>query len=68
MLCNLPRRVALVAGLVAIMALIVGAGLASMRSNDTPTSFETLVVRWTVLCCLVTGVVAYVIGGRMQKG
>jgi uncharacterized membrane protein len=67
MLRNFPRKVALVAVLVAILAVIIGAAFASMRASDAPTALENLVVRVTVLCCLVIGVVAYVIGGRMPQ-
>jgi uncharacterized membrane protein len=66
-LCNTPRKVALFAGLAGVLALIIGAGFASMRASNAPTTQETLVVRWVVIGCLVVGVAAYVIGGRMQR-
>jgi hypothetical protein len=61
---NVPRKVALFAGMAAVLALIIGAGFASMSSSGAATPLETVVVRWTVVGCLVVGVVAYVIGGR----
>ena len=64
--CNLPRKVALFFFVVAFAALVVGGGFAEISTNGSPTSLETAVVRWTILGSVVIGVVAYVIGGRLQ--
>lgn len=64
--CNLPRKVALLFFVVAFAALVIGGGFAEISSNGSPTSLETAVVRWTILGSVVVGVVAYVIGGRLQ--
>jgi hypothetical protein len=61
---NRPRMVSLVAGLAALAALIIGAGFAGISKSGSPTTLETLVVRWIVLACLAVGVVTYVVGGR----
>jgi hypothetical protein len=66
-LCNVPRKISLFAGLAAIMALIVGAGFANMSASDSPTSLETMVVRWTAMGFLAIAAVAYLIGGRMRR-
>jgi surface antigen len=56
-----------VLGLVAIAALVVGAVLAEISSSGAPTSTETTAVRWIILAALAGAVVAYVIGGRLQR-
>ena len=63
-LCNLPRKLALFFFVVAFAALVIGGGFAEISTNGSPTSLETMVVRWTIVGSLVIGVVAYVIGGR----
>jgi hypothetical protein len=63
--CNLPRKVALFFFVVAFAALVIGGGFAEISTNGSPTSLETMVVRWTIVGSLVVGVVAYVIGGRL---
>lgn len=62
--CNVPRKVALFFFVVAFAALVIGGGFAEISTNGSPTSLETMVVRWTIVGSLVIGVVAYVIGGR----
>jgi hypothetical protein len=66
-LCNLPRKVALFAGLAALLALMIGAGFANMSASGAATPLETAVVRWVMVGCLVTAFVAYIIGGRMLR-
>jgi hypothetical protein len=63
--CNLPRKVALSFFVVALAALVIGGGFALISKNGSPTSLETMFVRWTIVASLVIGVVAYVIGGRL---
>jgi hypothetical protein len=63
--CNLPRKVALFFFVVAFAALVIGGGFAEISTNGSPTSLETMVVRWTIVGSLVVGVVAYVFGGRL---
>ncbi len=65
--CNRPRKVSFFAFLAAIMAVVVGAGFANMSANNDATPFETTVIRWIVLFCLIVGVTAYVVGGRMVR-
>ncbi|HVA06518.1 MAG TPA: hypothetical protein VNG12_07265 [Acidimicrobiales bacterium] len=65
--CNAPRKVALFAGLAAVLVLLIGAGFANMSSTSAPTALETAVVRWTIVGCLAVGAVAYLIGGRMLR-
>jgi uncharacterized membrane protein len=65
--CNRARTASLLLGLVAIAALVVGAVLAEVSSSGAPTSTQTAVVRWIILAALVGAVVAYVIGGRLQR-
>jgi asparagine N-glycosylation enzyme membrane subunit Stt3 len=64
--CNNARKGSLVCGIVAFVALVVGAGFAEISSNGSPTSLETAVVRWAVVAALVVGVALYVIGGRVR--
>jgi hypothetical protein len=66
-MCNTPRKISLLAGLSAIMALVIGAGFASMSASGTTTTLETLVVRWVAVGCLAIGGIAYVIGGRLLR-
>jgi hypothetical protein len=66
-LCNGPRKLSLIAGLAAVLDIIVGAGLGAMRASNAPTSRETMIVRWVALGLLAIGVVAYVIGGRLRN-
>jgi hypothetical protein len=67
-LCNRPRKISLIAGLAAVLSVIVGAGLGAMRASNAPTSLETSIVRWVALGFLAIGAVAYIIGGRMRRG
>jgi hypothetical protein len=64
---NIPRKVSLVAGLAAVLTIMIGAGFASMRASGSATSLETLVVRWTAVGFLAIGAAAYVIGGRVRS-
>ncbi|HWD55201.1 MAG TPA: hypothetical protein VG346_08760 [Acidimicrobiales bacterium] len=64
--CNVPRKVSLLFGLLAFAALVIGGGFAEISSNGAPTSLETAIVRWIIVGSLVTGVVFYVIGGRLR--
>lgn len=66
-LCNTPRRIALAAGAVALLALMVGAGFANMSASGAATPLETTVVRWVIVSCLVVGVASYAVGGRMLR-
>jgi hypothetical protein len=50
---------------VAFAALVIGGGFAEISTNGSPTSLETMVVRWTIVGSLAIGAVAYVIGGRL---
>jgi hypothetical protein len=61
-----PRKVSLLFGLLAFAALVIGGGFAEISSNGAPTSLETAIVRWIIVGSLVTGVVFYVIGGRLR--
>lgn len=65
--CNNARKGSLVCGILAFVALVIGAGFAEISSNGSPTSLETAVVRYIVLGSLVTGVTLYVIGGRLLR-
>jgi hypothetical protein len=62
--CNLPRKVSLCFFVAAFAALVIGGGFAEISTNGSPTSLETMVVRWIIVGSLAIGVVAYVIGGR----
>jgi hypothetical protein len=53
---------------VAIAALVIGAVLAEVSASGTPSSTATDVVRWVIVASLAGGAVAYVIGGRQQRG
>ncbi len=63
----MPRKVALVAWLAALLAVMVGAGFANMSASGAPTALETSVVRWIALGCIAVGLAAYLIGGRMLR-
>ena len=63
--CNTARKLSLVFFVAAFAALVIGGGFAEISTNGSPTSLETMVVRWTIVGSLVIGVVAYVIGGRL---
>lgn len=65
--CNNARKGSLVCGILAFVALVIGAGFAEISSNGSPTSLETAVVRYIVLGSLVIGVTLYVIGGRLLR-
>jgi uncharacterized membrane protein len=65
--CNNARKGSLVCGILAFVALVIGAGFAEISSNGSPTSLETAVVRYVILGALVIGVILYVIGGRMLR-
>jgi hypothetical protein len=61
---NLPRKISLFFFVAAFAALVIGGGFAEISTNGSPTSLETMVVRWIIVGSLAIGVVAYVIGGR----
>ena len=65
---NRARTVSLVLLVVAIAALVIGAVLAEVSASGTPSSTATDVVRWVIVASLAGGAVAYVIGGRQQRG
>jgi hypothetical protein len=65
--CNTPRKVSLFFLALAVAALVIGAGFAGISKNGSPTSAETVIIRWIVLGSLVIFVAAYVVGGRMQR-
>lgn len=65
--CNNARKGSLVCGIVAFVALVIGAGFAEISSNGSPTSLEIAVVRWVILAALAVGVTLYVIGGRLRR-
>jgi hypothetical protein len=64
--CNTARKVSLVFFVIAFAALVIGGGFAEISTNGSPTSLETVIVRWTILGSVVIGGVAYVIGSRMR--
>ncbi len=66
--CNRVRTAALVCFVIALAALVIGGGFAEISANGSPTAAETAVVRWIILGALVAGLVAYVVGGRIQAG
>jgi uncharacterized membrane protein len=67
-LCNGARKLSLFCFVVAFAALVIGGGFAEISANGSPTSLETAVVRYVILAGVVVGVIAYVIGGRIQAG
>jgi hypothetical protein len=66
-MCNTQRKVALAAGLLAILAVVIGAGFASMTQDGAATPLETTVVRWTAVGFLAIGAVAYFLGSRALR-
>ncbi len=62
--CNTPRKVSLAFLLLAVAALVIGGGFSEISSNGSPTSLETMIIRWIILGSLVVFTAAYVIGGR----
>jgi hypothetical protein len=64
--CNRPRQVSLLCGVVALAALVVGAGFAEISANGAPTALQTAIVRSVIVGSLVIGVVFYMIGGRLR--
>jgi hypothetical protein len=62
--CNTPRKVSLAFLVLAFAALVIGGGFAEISSSGSPTSLETMFVRWIILGSLIVFGVAYVIGGR----
>ncbi len=62
--CNTPRKVSLAFLVLAFAALVIGGGFAEISSSGSPTSLETMVIRWIILGSLVIAFIAYVIGGR----
>jgi hypothetical protein len=62
--CNTPRKVSLTFLILAAAALVIGGGFAEISSSGSPTSLETMVIRWIILGSLVLAVAAYLIGGR----
>ena len=65
-LCNGARKLSLACFVVAFAALVVGGGFAEISANGSPTTLETDVVRWIILAGLLTGAVAYYVGGRIR--
>ena len=65
--CNAARKLSLLFGAVAFVALVLGGGFAEISSNGAPTPLETAIVRWIIVGSLVIGAVFYVIGGRMLQ-
>jgi uncharacterized membrane protein len=65
--CNNARKGALVCGIIAFVALVIGGGFAEISSNGSPTSLETAVVRWVILAAVILGVILYIIGGRVLR-
>src|ERR1700733_6435637 len=65
--CNNARKGSLVCGILAFVALVIGAGFSEISKNGAPTSLETDAVRWVIVGSLVVGVALYVIGGRMAR-
>jgi hypothetical protein len=65
-LCNRPRQVSLLCGVVALAALVVGAGFAEIGANGAPTALQTAIVRSVIVGSLVIGIVFYMIGGRLR--
>ncbi len=63
--CNNARKGSLVCGIVAFAALVIGGGFAEISSNGSPTSLETVAVRWIIVGSVVAGAILYVIGGRL---
>jgi hypothetical protein len=66
--CNNARKGSLVCGILAFIALVIGAGFSEISANGAPTSVETDAVRWVIVGALVIGVTLYVIGGRLLHG
>jgi uncharacterized membrane protein len=64
---NTSKKLSLVAGLAAIMTLIVGAGFAEMSSSGAPTTSETVAVRWIALAFLAVAAAAYLVGSRLER-
>ena len=62
--CNTPRKVSLIFLILAAAALVIGGGFAEISSSGSPTSLETMVIRWIILGSLVLAVAAYVVGSR----
>ncbi len=62
--CNTPRKVSLAFIVLAFAALVIGGGFAEISSSGSPTSLETMVIRWIIVGSLVISLAAYVIGGR----
>ncbi len=65
--CNTPRKVSLAFLILAAAALVIGGGFAEISSSGSPTSLETMVIRWIILGSLLLAVAAYVIGGRVLE-
>lgn len=63
---NTARKMSLLFFVIAFAALVIGGGFSEISTNGAPTSLETAVIRWTIVGALVIGVLAYLIGGRMQ--
>ena len=64
--CNRPRQFSLLCGVVALAALVVGAGFAEVSANGAPTALQTAIVRSVIVGSLVIGIVFYMIGGRLR--
>jgi hypothetical protein len=63
---NTPRKVSLAFLVLAFAALVIGGGFAEISSSGSPTSLETMLIRWIILGSLVIFAVTYYIGGRDQ--
>jgi hypothetical protein len=64
---NLARKWTFIFGLVAVLAILVGAGFANMSASDAPTTLETDVVRWIALVFGLLALGTYLIG-RNARG
>jgi hypothetical protein len=43
---------------------MIGAGFSNMSASSAPTALETAVIRWIVVICLVTALIAYLVDRR----
>jgi hypothetical protein len=63
----MARKWTFVFGVVAVLAILVGAGFANMSASDAPTTLETDIVRWVALFFAALALGAYLIG-RNARG
>jgi hypothetical protein len=61
------RKVTVYFALIAVLALLIGAGFSNMSASNAPTALETTVIRSVALFCIAVSVTAYVID-RRSKG